>query len=185
MLKAAHLVFGDFSATSAGNLHSNRPVGGVGAVVCADCRISRCRLRHHRSALHGVDLLRHDVRVGHPNRSRQDAAFSCRLLRVLRRRSRRCRCARFAAADFRPSAAPVPTCILARSCRSDAGRTGRLQRASARATVFFLTEQTVERWVRPMPRRLGPFNKLAVESASGLSDVSLSCLEQREHTCAL
>jgi hypothetical protein len=30
-----------------------------------------------------------------------------------------------------------------------------------------------------------PFNKPAIAPASGLSDVSLSCFDQREHACAL
>jgi hypothetical protein len=140
-----HLVLGDVSAKSAGNLYSNRPACGVGAVVGADCRVSRCRLRHHRSALSGVDVLRHDVGVRHPNRSRQnlshpDAAFSCRLLRVLRCRSwRRC-CARSAAAGFRTTATPVPTRVLARGCGPDAGRSGRIEYPGPRATLHFLTD---------------------------------------------
>jgi hypothetical protein len=56
--------------------------------------------------------------------------------------------------------------------------------AQARSADFFLTWKPSRGWCGD-PRRLVPLYKLAIAPAAGLSDVSLSCLEQREHACAL
>ena len=80
--------FRDNHATAAGTAHSDRAACDRGAIVCADRGVPRVRLCRQRSALYGIDLLRHGrcrrrCAVG-PG---QDAAPSRRLLRVLRRRS--------------------------------------------------------------------------------------------------
>ena len=89
--------FGKNHATAAGNPHSNRSAGDVGAVDCADRGLSRGCPCGFRSALYGLDLFGDDGVGGCVAAGFGAGAARRQMLRVLWCRLGRCRGDRSAA----------------------------------------------------------------------------------------
>ena len=135
-------LIGGHDASAAGAFHSNRPVGGVGAVAGADRGAFRVVAYASSDPLYlATTLFRSDV-FGDLFRSAgtvEHAARAPRLLRFLWRQSRRWSGARRPPTGLPGASATIPEDRLARSQPTGANRARRIERPSARAASFFLT----------------------------------------------